>query len=170
MRQIPLMYAARDFGDAIDKEIMTYLKCGSADISIDIHGVNVERWCDPHTTTAYDGLHALVQSANLPGAFMFSEMGCPQNLVSAPPAGQTCRIEPGIGRCCPRNWNQVPDFFEKFTMFDGFSAYAYWNLGAKNFNMLDSQFANATLYDDGKNFFTQASKSKAAPRPVTEVE
>jgi len=168
MRQIPLMYAARDFGDKKDAEFMSYLMCESADVSIDIFGLNIERWCDPDATDAYDGIHKMVEAANLPGSFMFSEMGCPQNQVHKAPAGQTCRTLPTLGQCCPRNWNQVPDFFQKFKMFDGFSAYAYWNSGAPNFNMLDSNKDDAALFDDGKNFFSQVDKVGKAARPITQ--
>jgi hypothetical protein len=168
MRQVPIMYAARDFGDDVDKAVMSYLKCGSADISIDIYGLNVERWCDPATTTGYDGIHKMVENASLPGVFMFSEMGCPQNLVKSAPEGQTCRQVGNLPTpCCPRNWNQIPDFFEQFTMFDGFSAYALWNDGALNFNMVDTKFGNGTLFEDGLNFFSQTQKVKRADRPIT---
>jgi len=166
MRQIPIMYAARDFGDVINKEVMSYLKCGSASISIDIYGLNVERWCSPTEEHAYDGVHKMVEDADLPGAFMFSEMGCPQNLVSDPPEGQTCRTAGTLEHCCPRNWNQVPDFFTKFTMFSGFSAYALWNNGALNFNMADTKFGEP-LYYDGLNFFNQTMKVTRADRPIT---
>jgi hypothetical protein len=170
MRQIPIMYAARDFGDEVDKEVMTYLKCGSADISIDIFGLNVERWCDPNTVDGYQSIHTMVETANLPGSFVFSEMGCPQNLINRAPPGQVCRTMAGLGQCCPRIWNQVPDFFEKHTMFDGFSAYAFWNDGAVNFNMFDNNSGDAAIFDDGRNFFLQTNQVKRAGRPMTSVQ
>merc|ERR1712107_535107 len=99
---------------------------------------------------------------------MFSEMGCPGNQVPEAPQGQSCRKLPGMDHVCPRNWNQVPDFFQKFPMFDGFAAYAFWNSGVLNFNMADGQFGNATLYDDGKNFFNQTKQVKPGKRSVTQ--
>lgn len=169
MRQIPVLYAARDLGDDVDPEILSFMMCGSAETSVDIIGLNVERWCDPAATDVYRVLHKNVENLSLPGSFMFTEMGCPQNLVSHAPAGQECRILPAVGRCCPRNWNQVPNFFKEYHMFDGFSAYALWNDGAMNFNMADSKWGNATLLDDGANFFNQTKQVyKQVDRPVTE--
>eukprot|EP00812_Abedinium_dasypus_P013058 NODE_6569_length_496_cov_259.027211.p1 GENE.NODE_6569_length_496_cov_259.027211~~NODE_6569_length_496_cov_259.027211.p1 ORF type:complete len:119 (-),score=30.62 NODE_6569_length_496_cov_259.027211:140-448(-) len=55
-------------------------------------------------------------------------------------------------------------------MFDGFSAYAYWNSGAKNFNMLDGKLGNATLFFDGENFFNQTKVIKKVERPITNGE
>eukprot|EP00812_Abedinium_dasypus_P007082 NODE_19004_length_210_cov_0.916129.p1 GENE.NODE_19004_length_210_cov_0.916129~~NODE_19004_length_210_cov_0.916129.p1 ORF type:complete len:54 (-),score=7.36 NODE_19004_length_210_cov_0.916129:29-190(-) len=40
MRHIPIMYAARDFGDDVTSEIMAFFKCGAAKISIEIFGLN----------------------------------------------------------------------------------------------------------------------------------
>lgn len=169
MRQIPLMYAARDIGDIQNGDLMKYLKCGSTDVSIDIFGLNVERWCDPDRTTDYDSIAKVVKDANLPGTFMFSEMGCPQSLVARAPAGQSCHAQPNFPKCCPRNWNQVPKFFEMFQMFDGFSAYAYWNDGAVNFNMFDGKLGNAKVFQDGLNFFAQTDRinTAAVERPIT---
>merc|ERR1712232_1253259 len=114
-------------------------------------------------------LHKMVENASVPGVFLFSEMGCPQSNVKSAPEGQTCRTDncgPKL-TCCPRNWAQVPDFFTYLTRFDGFSAYAFWNDGALNFNMVDTKFGNGMLYDDGKNFFDSAKNVKKAARPVS---
>jgi hypothetical protein len=169
MRQIPLMYADRDLGDELTTETMTYLKCGAANISVDIYGLNIERWCKANETTAYDGIHKAVEDAKLPGTFMFSEMGCPQNLVTSAPDGQSCRVC-AQGTCCPRSWSQVPIFFKNFKMFDGFSAYAYWNSGAFNFNMLDGKSGSATLYPDGEFFFKMTNSIEGADREIVEIQ
>merc|ERR1712167_552885 len=112
-------------------------------MGIDIFGLNVERWCDPDRTTDYDSIAKVVKDANLPGTFMFSEMGCPQSLVVRAPAGQSCHAFPNFPKCCPCNWNQVPKFFEMFQMFDG-------------------KLGNAKVFQDGLNFFAQTDRINTA--------
>lgn len=129
---------------------------------MDLFGLNVERWCDPNHDIAYDPIQDWVSAGNFPGAFVFTEMGCAKD----------------DGYKGARDWAQVPNFFSKFSAFDGFSAYAYWNAGAPNFNMLDGKGANATVYADGTNFFTamkspgerkQSSEAQAHPKCPTQI-
>lgn len=138
MRQIPLAFAAIDqFGDHLTPKKAEYLFCGDPSKSIDIFGVNEQRWCDPNAQTAYNGMLKWVADGNFPGAFILSEMGCPKN----------------TGYHGTRDWKQVRGFFKNFTAFDGFFAYAYWNAGAPEFNMFAGGSSTAEEYQDGKNFF-----------------
>merc|ERR1711933_469559 len=144
MRMVPLMYASNDDkGDPLDREKATYLFCGKKEESIDMFGLNVERWCDPHDNVAYDSIDEWVGRAKFPGAFLFSEMGCSAT---------------GQGYHGARDWKQVPDFFNKFKHIDGFSAYAFWNIGATEFNMFDGGTDSAQMYLDGFNFFEQLTQ------------
>jgi len=135
-RKIPLLYASNDdFGDALDKQKAAYLFCGSEDTSIDIFGLNVERWCSDTLSNSYDSIQTWVDDAKYPGSFIFSEMGCPQNLY---PGGV-------------RHWRQVIDFFANFSAFDGFAAYSYWS--PNEFIMFESATPDAKELPDGENFF-----------------
>lgn len=147
MRAIPLMYASNDdAGDPLDKQKAEFLFCEDAAASIDIFGLNVERWCNSEIDTAYDTIHDWVKQGNFPGAFVFSEMGCSESNF-------------GPGHPGARDWAQVANFFTKFPNFDGFAAYAYWNAGAPDFNMFDGPTKDATQNQDGQNFFQELDKA-----------
>lgn len=135
-RKIPLLYASNDeSGDALDQQKAAYLFCDSAEVSIDIFGLNIERWCSNTTSNSYDTVQTWVSNAILPGAFLFSEMGCPQT------------IYPGS----VRQWRQVRNFFATFSAFDGFAGYSYWS--PNNFTMFEGATPDAAELPDGKNFF-----------------
>jgi len=135
-RKIPILYASNDdSGDPLDRQKAEYLFCDSAEVSIDIFGLNVERWCSPAHTNSYDSIQTWVSEDNFPGAFIFSEMGCPQNLY------------PGN----VRQWHQINSFFEKFSAFDGFAGYSYWSDNA--FIMFEAATPDASVLPDGENFF-----------------
>merc|ERR1719150_3305754 len=109
-----------------------YLVCGSADVSVDIIGLNVERWCDPKKSIAYDALKQWLGDKKYPAAFIFTEMGCSKTHYGG-----------------TRDWAQIPGFFKNFPSFDGFSAYAYWNKGAQDFNMFNDGTATGEEFEDG---------------------
>lgn len=135
-RKIPILYASNDdSGDALDMQKAAYLFCDSAEVSIDIFGLNIERWCTPSTNSSYDSVQNWVSEANHPGAFIFSEMGCPQNIY---PGGV-------------RKWHQIYDFFATHSAFDGFAGYSYWS--DNSFVMFEAATPNAAELPDGENFF-----------------
>lgn len=140
MRQIPLMYAATDEGLATWDEA-DYLFCGDQAASIDIFGVNNERWIsDAGGRTQYDETNKIVMARQWPGAYMHSEEGGP---YGAPyPAVPT--------------WNQLPGFFNNWHAIDGFFAYAYY--GNKQYNMFDGTSASAQELPDGKQFFPKVDQ------------
>lgn len=145
MRQIPLMYAATDEADHLYDEA-DYLFCGSQADSIDIYGLNNERWVsDAGGKTQYDQINAAVKARQWPGAFMHSEEGGPYG--SPYPAVPT--------------WQQVPTFFSSWPSINGFFGYVY--SGHPQYNMFDGPFANSTELPDGKAFFSQIAKSEANP-------
>jgi len=141
MRQIPLAFASSDDGG--NSRVFPkadYYFCGSSSISIDIFGLNVERWCSPAAgRIEYEGIDKLASARKYPGAFTFTEMGCSQTIV-----------EGGA-----RKWDQVPGFFGNFTAVDSFIAYTYY--GNPNFNMFDGPGPEAAINQDGTNFFNQMS-------------
>lgn len=138
MRRIPLIYAANDdYGDAGSNAKANYLFCGDGSQSVDMYGLNVERWCQPGPQTIYNSINAWVGKARYPGAFMFTEMGCFRRAFGG-----------------ARDWAQVRGFFANFQHIDGFAACAYWNAGATDFNMFDRPGADAIENQDGKNFFS----------------
>lgn len=144
MRQIPLMYAASDDrGDAADKQKTNYLFCGNkTDETIDIFGLNIERWCDDTAgKITYDAVNDWVKEGNYDGVFMFSEMGCSKTNT----AGGA------------RTWKQLEGFFEKMPSVDGFVAYAYQG-GNPDFDMMDGPTSSAKMLKDGENFFTEIQK------------
>lgn len=148
MRRIPLIYASSDdAGDPRDQEKADYLFCGNSSVSVDIFGLNIERWCDAKTHTAYDSLNKWVGEKKYPGAFLLTEMGCKK---AAFPDGS-------------RDWAQVRGFFSNFRALSGFSAYAYWNEGAPDWNMFDSGSSTANEYQDGKNFFSAVDNYGEVP-------
>jgi hypothetical protein len=155
---IPLMYASRDLGDGMISELMEALSCGTAEESIDIFGNNNERWCDNTHTTAYDTVETFLEALQVPVPFFFSEMGC-SKFMMGPRGKDGCST-----KVCSREWNEISDFFEKYKRMDGFVAYAYWRDGPVDFNMFDERYANATLNDDGKNFFNKIAEVKHVPR------
>jgi len=140
MRQVPLIYAASDAdGDAGLRPRAQYLFCDSPDVSIDMYGLNIERYCDETGgKVAYDGVNKWVKEAKLPGAFLYTEMGC---------------AKPGKDHDGSRPWTQVENFFGKWDAVSGFAAYAYY--GNKDFDMFDGDTAEAKLLEDGENFFNK---------------
>jgi len=139
MRQIPLMYAATD--SDVFEEQAGYLFCDGRDVSIDIYGLNVERWVsDGPGKIEYDKINGKVRDAQWQGAFLHSEEGGPNELVPPNP---------------PRTWNQLPDF-HTWEYINGFFGYAY--NGKKGFDMFDGTSATATELPDGKTFFAQIGK------------
>lgn len=154
MRQIPLMYAATD-SDAFDDQA-GYLFCDSPDVSLDIYGLNVERWCgktdqDKNGKVQYDKINAKVKAGNWNGAFVHSEEGGPYG-----------------GAQGPRTWGQLPDFSASWPYIDGYFAYAYF--GKDGFNMFGGSTATANLLDDGKTFFEQINKAAAPPPSIPPQE
>lgn len=155
MRQIPLMYAAADTSvNTVEyyREKAQYLFCGNWSNSVDIFGLNNERWC---TSTGgareYQGISAWVTEQKFPGPFLHSEEGCS---VQAYSAGY-------------RDWAQLPNFFQNYPGIDGFFAYTYY--GNPNFNMFDSATATATENQDGKQFFSQV-KTIGGGSSVSQVD
>lgn len=136
-RKIPLLYASIDSSASVMNQKAAYLFCGSAATSIDIYGLNIERWCDPSASDAYDEIQTMVSNAAFPGSFIFSEMGCPQDQYP----GQV------------RQWHQVNDFFASFPAIDGFAGYSYFNDNTDGFSMFDAGTPDATELQDGTNFF-----------------
>lgn len=151
MRRIPLMYAnSDDGGDPIVKRKADYLFCDNSSVSVDIFGLNVERWCDDVGGRGqYDHINSWVGGRKYPGAFLFSEMGCTKTGLPKAFNGS-------------RSWNQVEDFFVNFPAVDGFVAYTYY--GNKDFNMFDSDKANASELQDGKNFFERLNHTGDEPQ------
>jgi len=151
MRQIPLAYACSDdSGDAAVKPKGDYLMCASDSVSVDMFGLNVERWCDDTAGPAqYQTINDWVAQKNYPGSFFFSEMGCSKN------------FDYYSGT---RSWAQVPDFFSNFGAIDGFAAYTYY--GNPDFNMFDGPTSTATELDDGSNFFTNMASIGSEPTPI----
>jgi len=152
MRGIPLAYASSDdSGDAGVQPKADYLMCESESVSVDMFGLNIERWCDDGAGPgAYQIVNDWVAQKNYPGSFFFSEMGCGKNLGTYTGS---------------RSWAQIPDFFTKFSAIDGFAAYAYY--GNKDFDMFDAPTSTATEYEDGTNFFTNMGAVGSEPPPVS---
>jgi hypothetical protein len=136
MRQIPLMYAATDTGASFVDEA-DYLFCGGKDVSIDIYGLNVERWIkDAEGKKEYDEINEKVKNKQWPGAFLHSEEGGPYG-----------------GDFPARTWNQLPGFFTNWPAINGFFGYAYY--GKEGFNMFDGPSATSTELPDGVTFFAK---------------
>jgi hypothetical protein len=151
MRQIPLMYAATDEGDATFDEA-DYLFCDDADVSIDIFGLNNERWVsDAGGKAQYDIIDKAIKERQWPGAYMHSEEGGP------------------YGKPYPEvpSWAQVPVFFNNWTSIDGYVAYTYY--GNPLYNMFSDKTANGTELADGKAFFKQIEKVVASPADAEPV-
>jgi len=149
MRQIPLMYASADTvydnqGGGY-QEKSQYLFCGNSSVSVDIFGLNNERWCDSSGPAQYKEISTWVAGQKFPGPFMHSEEGCS---INAYPLGY-------------RNWSQLPGFFKEYTGIQGFFAYTYH--GNQDFNMFDSASSTATENDDGRQFFKQLESVGAGP-------
>lgn len=151
MRQIPLAYACSDdSGDPGVQPKADYLMCASSSDSIDMFGLNIERWCDDSAGPGqYQTVNDWVAQKSYPGSFFLSEMGCAKN------------FEYYHGT---RSWAQVPDFFSNFGAIDGFAAYTY--AGNKDFDMFDGVTAAATELPDGTNFFTKMATIGSEPTPV----
>jgi len=151
MRKIPLMYASSDDrGDAGVRPKAEYLFCDSRNSSVDIFGLNVERWCEDKTGRGeYNKINKWVGDGKYPGAFLFSEMGCTQ--TGLPTSYNKSRT-----------WNQVQDFFTNFPAMDGFVAYTYY--GNKDFNMFSSEESDAQINQDGKNFFERLNHTGEEPQ------
>jgi hypothetical protein len=149
MRQIPLMYAATD-GDTFQEEA-GYLFCDDPSVSIDIFGLNVERWCGTPKATQdklgmeqYDKINAKVKAGDWNGAFLHSEEGGPYGGVYG-----------------PRTWAQIPDFANNWPYINGYFAYTYY--GKVGFNMFDGTTATATELVDGTTFFKEIALTAAYP-------
>mmetsp|Transcript_61186 Transcript_61186/g.112117 ORF Transcript_61186/g.112117 Transcript_61186/m.112117 type:complete len:416 (+) Transcript_61186:94-1341(+) len=149
MRMIPLAYAnSDDGGDYRVKPKAEYLFCGSSGISVDIFGLNIERWCDDvGGRGAYNGVNSWVRDDKFPGAFMFTEMGCSKY----------------IGYTGARDWAQVRGFFQSFPAVTSYIAYTY--NGNSNFDMFDGPTATAKIFEDGTNFFKQVNSTGVEPAP-----
>jgi len=149
MRQIPLVYAAIDSGAYLYDEA-DYLFCGAFNSSIDIFGLNVERWVsDVGGKQQYDIINSKVKDRHWPGAFIHTEEGGPLTGVFH------------------RSWTQIPGFFKTWPSIDGFMAYTY--NGATSFNMFDGPSADAEELIDGKVFFRHLhtiGKDPATVKPV----
>jgi len=141
MRQVPLLYASSDaHGDNADAQKAAYLFCDDASVSIDIFGLNIERWCDAvGGPVQYKNVNKWVSDGNFPGAFIFSEMGCAQ-------LDKFHRT---------RSWKQLEGIFSNSNTLDGFIAYTY--SGNPDFDMFSSGMAGATIKQDGINFFHELS-------------
>jgi len=151
MRQIPLMYAATDTGPSFVNEA-DYLFCGGADVSLDIFGLNIERWIsDEGGRSEYKKVNAQVIAKQWPGAFVHSEEGGPYSKTGHPYPKY-------------RTWNQMKGFFEHYPAISGFAAYAYF--GAKQFNMFDGISADAKIFKDGEQFFKRIKE--IGPDPAHE--
>jgi len=152
MRHIPLVYAALDLGTPLFDEA-DYLFCGAFNSSIDIFGLNIERWMDDHAgRTQYDEINSKVKKRMWPGAYIHTEEGGPKDASS------------GIFH---RSWKQIPDFFKNWPSIDGFIAYTY--NGAKRFNLFDGPSADASELTDGRVFFKNLNivgKDPATVKPV----
>jgi hypothetical protein len=149
MRQIPLMYAATD-GDTFQEEA-GYLFCDSPDVSIDIYGLNVERWCGKPAAKQnklgmiqYDKINAKVKAGDWNGAFLHSEEGGPYGTVYG-----------------PRTWAQLPDFANNWPYINGYFGYAYY--GKEGFNMFDGPTAMSAELQDGTTFFKEIALTAAYP-------
>jgi len=146
MRHIPLVYAATDTGPTFANEA-DYLFCGDKHASIDIYGLNIERWVsDAGGRPQYNQVNKVVKAKRWPGAFVHSEEGGPYGKPF--PAVPT--------------WDQLPGFFGNWTGIDGFAAYCYWG-GNARFNMFDGPSVNATELPDGKVFFKKIADIGADP-------
>jgi len=137
MRRIPLMYAASDdLGDPMVQPKADYLFCDGRRASVDIFGLNVERWTRDDTgPTEYSRINDWVAQKQYPGAFFFSEEG-----------GPIPSQESGV-----RSWAQARNFFGDFPAISGYAAYTYY--GNPNFDMFSDKTANAIMTPDGENFF-----------------
>lgn len=152
MRQIPLVYAAIDLGTYLYDEA-DYLFCGAFNSSIDIFGLNVERWVsDTGGKQQYDIINSNVEKRQWPGAFIHTEEGGPLRGVFH------------------RSWNQIPGFFKTWPSIDGFMAYSY-NAppGASSFNMFDGPSADANELIDGVYFFNNLKRIGKDPATVKPV-
>jgi len=149
-RVIPLMYASSDSGgDDSDPLVAQYMFCEGEDVSVDIFGLNVERWCNPDEgAREYKKINDWVTQQSYPGAFMFSEMGCKKKYIPSE----------------IRAWDQLADIFSKHPALDGFFGYVYY--GEINFNMFDGKLANSTILQDGKNFFAGFRNIRQEPQQV----
>jgi len=147
MRRIPLLYAnSDDRGDQVVRQKMDYMFCGDRSDSIDIFGLNIERYCDKNGPRIYKDVSDWVGKARYPGAFVFSEDGCTKSAFK----GHV------------RDWSQVPGFFQNFSAVDGYMAYAYF--GNPDFDMFDGPSATAAINEDGRNFFRAVNASGVEPQ------
>jgi len=150
MRQIPLIYSATDTGGSFLNEA-DYLFCDEESASIDIFGLNIERWIsDEGGRQQYDMVNAGVKAKHWPGAFLHSEEGGPYGKPF--PAVPT--------------WDQIPGFFSNWPAIDGFMAYAYHG-GNPQFNMFDGNSADSEELPDGKAFFGKMELMR--PDPVDQA-
>lgn len=145
MRQIPLTYAGTDTGDDALLGLTDYLLCDSKGSSIDIMGVNIERWTqDAGGAVQYKALNDKIGMKNWPAAWIHTEEGGPDADHKS------------------RTWTQVKGFFANYSHIDGYYAYS-WHSDNHDFDMFDGLGVDATMYEDGKNFFDAMSKSGQDP-------
>lgn len=137
MRMIPLMYASSDDeGDVGVIPKAKYMFCSGPEVSVDIFGLNIERYCsDKEGQMVYKQVNSWVTQSKFPGAFFFSEDGCTRTVI------QPDHI---------RTWSQAVNFFSNFPAISGFTAYTYY--GNVDFDMYDGPYANATMNKDGAAF------------------
>lgn len=153
MRQIPLVYAKSDNeGNPMLSEYGDYVFCGSANISVDIMGLNMERFCDDtNGPREYKTVDELVAAKKWPGAFMFAEDGC-------------------FKRAFPNNtrdWAQVKGEFHNYPSLSGFFGYTYYD-AVNDWSMFDGPMSNAKIYQDGLNFFHNVDQVGDEPKNVPE--
>lgn len=147
MRNIPLLYAkSDDGGDPKDEAFAKYLFCGGHNISIDIFGLNNERYCSSQGAAQYQGINKWVTDSKFPGAYMHTEEGC-----SNIPYNGT------------RDWAQIKGFFENYPAFDGFFGYTYYD-GQPMWGMFDGPNSTSKIFQDGMNFFANVDNHGAEPK------
>jgi len=152
MRQIPLTYAGTDTGNDAFFELTDYLLCDSNDVSLDIVGLNVERWVsDSGGSREYTKMNQMVGEKKWPAAWLHTEEGGPHS-----------------GPTASRTWRQLEGFFGNYTHFDGYFAFSYYS-DTHDFDMFDGNSASAHILPDGETFFEEMNKSGPDPAKVDPV-
>lgn len=149
MRQIPLTYAGTDTGNDAFLQLSDYLLCDSKNASLDIVGINIERWVsDDGGRKVYSKLNELVGQKKWPAAWLHTEEG------GHHPGPQASRT-----------WHQLEGFFGNFSNFDGYLAFSYYS-DTHDFDMFTGNTASADILPDGKTFFKELGKSGPDPASV----